>query len=217
MKKITLLFTIIFLLIPSFVFIKNVNYISPLLGQIIFIDPGHGGKDNGTSFDNILEDEINLKICKLMFETFINEGAICYISRNSDYDLSDMYSKNHKLDDLKKRVNYIDSLNSTLFISMHLNSYPSPLVNGIQVFYQKDNEKSKILANILQSKLNTLNNKDKPCKVGDYYLLNNTTTTGVLIEYGFLSNNEDRKKLLNDKYLQKIINKIKDSLYEYLK
>ncbi|MBQ3231543.1 MAG: N-acetylmuramoyl-L-alanine amidase, partial [Clostridia bacterium] len=39
---------------------------------------------------------------------------------------------------------------------------------------------------------------------GDYYLLNNTYSTGILIEFGFLSSEYDRKRLLDDKYLYKL-------------
>lgn len=185
-------------------------------GSVIFIDPGHGGNDNGASFDNVLEDEINLKISHILYEMIINEGGICHLTRVSDYDLSDMYSKNHKLDDLKRRVRMIDSLNASLFISLHLNSYSSSKVEGIQVFYQKHNENSKILADILQNNLNDKNKKNKTNKIGDYYLLNNTKTTGVIIEYGFLSNENDRKKLTKESYLKELAFIIKDSINEYL-
>ena len=35
--------------------------VSSLIDNVIFIDPGHGGKDNGTSYNLIVEDELNLK------------------------------------------------------------------------------------------------------------------------------------------------------------
>ena len=52
--------------------------------------------------------------------------------------------------------------------------------------------------------------------MGDYYLLNNCNKVGVLIEYGFLSSNDDRKKLLDDNYLNSLADVIKCSIYEYL-
>lgn len=30
----------------------------------VFIDPGHGGKDNGSSYNGYLEDNLNLQISK---------------------------------------------------------------------------------------------------------------------------------------------------------
>ena len=35
-----------------------------LLGKTIYIDPGHGGKDSGTTYKNILEKDINLIMSK---------------------------------------------------------------------------------------------------------------------------------------------------------
>ena len=46
--------------------------------------------------------------------------------------------------------------------------------------------------------------------------LKNSKSTGVLVEYGFLSNKSDREKLLNEKYLYKLALIIKDSIIEYL-
>ena len=200
------------------IFVKNNLYIqtSSLSNYVIFIDPGHGGKDNGTSYNDILEDELNIKLSLILFEQIIEDGGMCYLTRNADYDLSSMYSKNHKLDDLKKRVKYIDESKCDLFISLHLNYYSNDNVNGLQTFYQKNKENSKKLAEIMQSHLNIENKRDKKCKIGDYYLLNNTCSTGILIEFGFLSSEYDRKRLLDDKYLYKISTIIKKGISEYL-
>ena len=212
MKKI--FFLIISILLSS----CNYNYIqsSNFSSYIIFIDPGHGGKDNGTSYNDIFEDELNLKISTILYEKLLNDNIISYISRIADYDLSSQYAKNHKIEDLNKRIDYIESLNTTLFVSLHLNYYHSSNVNGLQVFYQKNNYESEKLAKTLQKKLNNENKKNKNHKVGDYYLLNNCSKCGVLIEYGFLSSEYDRKKLLNDSYLDYLANIIKEGIYEYL-
>jgi N-acetylmuramoyl-L-alanine amidase len=187
------------------------------LNHVIFIDPGHGGKDNGTHYNDIFEDELNLKLAKILYEQIIDDGGICYLTRIADYDLSSMYSKNHKIEDLNKRIEFIHNSKATLFVSLHLNYYHSSNVNGMQVFYQKDNKNSRLLAEILQTKLNNQNKKNKNIKPGDYYILNNCKNDGVLIEYGFISNELDRKKLLDDKYLIQLSNLIKDGISEYLK
>lgn len=211
MKKI--LFFILIIIISSCHFnVLTSNY----LNNVIFIDPGHGGKDNGTHFNDIFEDELNLKLATIIYEDIINDGGICYLSRVNDYDLSSMYAKNHKIEDLNKRIKYISESKSSLFISLHLNYYSSDKVNGLQVFYQKDNKDSEMLANIMQNILNKENKKDKKSKIGDYYILNNCNTTGVLIEFGFLSSEYDRKRLLDEKYLKKLSKLIQKGINEYL-
>lgn len=216
MKKIVLFIVLVFTITSCSICNTNEKKVDYYVDKVIFIDPGHGGNDNGTNYNNIFEDDLNLKISSILYEMMINDNYTCYLTRTSDYDLSSMYSKNHKLDDLNKRIKMIDSLKATLFISLHLNYYPSDIVNGIQVFYQKNNQKSYQLATILQNNLNKENSKDKKCFIGDYYLLNNTKSSGVLIEYGFLSNEKDRKKLLNEKYMMHLAKIIKKSIEEYL-
>ena len=211
MKKI--LFFILIIIISSCHFnVLTSNY----LNHVIFIDPGHGGKDNGTHFNDIFEDELNLKLATIIYEDIINDGGICYLSRVNDYDLSSMYAKNHKIEDLNKRIKYISESKSSLFISLHLNYYSSDKVNGLQVFYQKNNKDSEMLANIMQNILNKENKKDKKSKIGDYYILNNCNTAGVLIEFGFLSSEYDRKRLLDEKYLKKLSKLIQKGINEYL-
>lgn len=216
MKKTLLLIIICILLNSISLFSIKTKPVNNLIKNVIFIDPGHGGKDNGTSYKDILEDELNLKLSTILYEMILNDGGICYITRTSDYDLSSMYSKNHKLEDLNKRIKYIDSFNTSIFVSLHLNYYTNSKVNGIQVFYQKHNENSYNLAMLLQDFLNKENLRKKKCFIGDYYLLNNTKSTGVLIEYGFLSNEYDRNKLLKDSYLTHLAKIIKRGINEYL-
>ena len=116
MNKILLFLNILFISIGTMFFSYKEKVVNNIFNSVIFIDPGHGGKDNGTSFEDVLEDEINLKISHMLYEMILNEGGICYLTRVSDYDLSDMYSKNHKLDDLKRRVEIINSFNTTFVI-----------------------------------------------------------------------------------------------------
>ena len=170
------------------------------------------------AFPPIVIDAINAVTNNTVIdELILNDGGYCYLTRNADYDLSYAYSKNHKLDDLNKRIEYIQKVKSTLFVSLHLNYYPSNNVNGLQVFYQQSNENSKYLASIMQKILNNENVHKKKIKKGDFYLLNNCQVTGILIEYGFLSSEYDRKKLLDDKYLLKLAKLIKNGINEYLK
>ena len=183
----------------TFSFIKvlaNVKEENNVLNnKIIYVDAGHGGNDNGAFSGNILEDEINMKISGYLMEELINSGVYVLMSRTSDYDLASMYDKNRKKTDLCKRVNFINESKPDIFISIHLNSYPSSEVYGAQVFYQNNNE-SKVLAGAIQNKLNILTGKSRNVKFGDYYILNKSSPVGVLIECGFLSNDKE-KKLLN--------------------
>ena len=106
---------------------------------------------------------------------------------------------------IQRRTRFINEVDADLFISIHLNIFIQEQVKGIQVFYQQYKDESKKLAKSLQNEFNRLiNEKNKKPKIGDYYILNNTYPTGVLIECGFLSNDEDRLNLNNHDYQDKI-------------
>ena len=200
--NILLIFNILLLSI-SLVLKKSNNNI--LYGKVIVIDPGHGGKDNGAEVNNVLEDEINLNIAKLLYQKLFDQGCIVHITRVGDYDLAPQDSQTRKMKDLKRRTRFINEVDADLFISIHLNIFIQEQVKGIQVFYQQYKDESKKLAKSLQNEFNKLiNEKNKKPKIGDYYILNNTYPTGVLIECGFLSNDEDRLNLNNHDYQDKI-------------
>lgn len=184
--------------------------------KIIYLDAGHGGKDNGASVDNVLEDSINLSITSYLLEKLMHLGAHVLMSRTSDYDLASLYQKNRKREDLNNRVKYINKSNPDIFISIHLNTYASDSVNGAQVFFQ-NNENSKLLADTIQSEFNRLNEKDKKSKKGDYFILNNAKPVGVLVECGFLSNDDERNKLTDSNYQQKIATVISKGIIDYFK
>ena len=66
----------------------------------LVIDPGHGGKDNGSCYDDVLEDEINLNVSTKLLETCIQKNWLTTITRTGDYDLATQYAKNRKREDL---------------------------------------------------------------------------------------------------------------------
>ncbi len=183
--------------------------------KLIFIDPGHGGKDHGCVFDNVYEDSINLKIASYLYEEIIIHHFMGYISRSDNYDLASLYAKNRKNEDLKKRAKFIEQSHCDVFISLHLNSYPNASIHGPMVYYKKENELSKKFASILQSNLNEFTKLDKIIHTSDFYLFRNTSKTGVLVECGFLSNHEERKKLMNEEYQKNIAHVIYQSIENY--
>lgn len=199
----------------AFIKVKGYNNIvTHLNGRVIFVDCGHGGKDDGASVGGVVEDSINMKIGGYLLEYLVSLGANVYLSRTGDYDLSSMYVKNKKREDLKNRVDYINKSQPDLFVSIHLNTYSSENVKGGQTFYQ-NNEKSKLLAEKIQKELNTLTGENKKQKIGDYFLLNKTVPAGVLIECGFLSNNDERLKLNTVVYQRKIALSIKKGIINF--
>ncbi len=193
------LFIILSLLI-NYVDAKENTY--PLLGKVIYIDPGHGGTDPGAVYKDIYESDINLQISETLSETLGNMGAIVYMTRYGDYDLGVINAINRKRSDLSRRGNIINRSGCDMYISIHLNADSSSVWYGAQVFYDDVHESNEKLAKIMQGELaRYLRTKRKHKKTGEMYLLKRITQPGILIEAGFITNSNERY-LLRKKYYQ---------------
>ena len=65
-----------------------------LFGKVITVDAGHGGRDPGTRYGNILEKDLNLEISKQLEKELTKKGAIVYMTRDKDEDLSWFLKRN---------------------------------------------------------------------------------------------------------------------------
>lgn len=213
--KIGVLFTLI-LGIFSLTFVTAETNELPLLGKVIYIDPGHGGPDPGAMYKNIKEAEINLKISQKLEEKLLKMGAIVYLTRYGNYDLSVKNTINSKRSDLSRRSNIINRSNCDMFISIHLNAEDSGIWRGAEVYYDDINEENKKIAEIMQSNFKKyIGTKRKIKKTGSLYLQKRIERPGVLIELGFLSNSSDRYLLKQDSYQDKIIIAIANGMLNY--
>lgn len=211
----TILITIFVLLILSLQIVSAKDL--PLIDTIITIDPGHGGRDSGTMYQNILEKDINLEISKELDEELSKKGAITYMTRNKDIDLSSIYDSRKKRGDLYRRLMLIKKKNSTLYLSIHINWYDNPNHRGAEVLYNSINKDNKLLATYIMQEFKTELNSTRDIKTTDLYMYRNTTTPGVLIECGYLSNYIERRNLQNKEYQQKIAKAITKGVINYLK
>ncbi|MBP3765682.1 MAG: N-acetylmuramoyl-L-alanine amidase [Bacilli bacterium] len=213
--KIYVLFLILFIFL-SLNIIKASNNKLPLFGKVIYLDPGHGGLDPGAMYGGIKEKDINLELSKRLEDRLIKMGAIVYLTRNGDYDLSSIYTNNRKRSDLSRRTNMINKSNCDMFLSIHLNAEDTNTWRGAQVFYDDINKENKKIANIFQTQFKrSLVSKRKIKKVNDLYLQKRIKRPGVLLEVGFLSNANERYLLKTKTYQEKIVNTIVNSLLIY--
>lgn len=187
----------------------------PLSGIRVVLDPGHGGMDDGAYSNGVKEDEINLKIAMKLKKLLNDAGAEVVLTRDGDFDLAEEKAKNRKREDMKKRVELINDKKTDIFLSIHLNAYPNTSVKGAQAFYEKDNEVSNVFADIIQKHFKRLTNTKMTSKAGDYYILNNAKKIGALVECGFLSNYEDKQKLITDAYQDEVAKSLYESIAEY--
>ncbi len=214
--KICVLFLfIIFLYCFEFVSANN-NF--PLLGKIIYLDPGHGGLDPGAIYVDTKEKEINLEISKKVETKLLKLGAIIYMTRYGDYDLSVNNTINRKRSDLSRRSNIINKSDCDLFLSIHLNAEETNTYSGAQVFYSDKNKKNIEIARIFQEEFKkNLKSTRNYKKDNSLYLLKRLKVPGILLEVGFLSNQNERYLLKQETYQNKIAETIISAVLTYFK
>ena len=186
----------------------------------VVIDAGHGGADPGkVGINGALEKEINLKIAKKLQEFLEQEDIEVVLTRESDAGLYDETASNKKVQDMKRRVDLIEAADPVITVSIHQNSYHEEYVHGAQTFYHESSEQSKKLAEkIQQALLNRIDpNNTRSAKANSsYYLLKKTSHPIVIVECGFLSNNEEAEKLVSDLYQEKLAWAIHLGILQYL-
>lgn len=186
-------------------------------GIVIVIDPGHGGNDPGARTKEVDEDILNLQISLKLKEKLEKMGASVILTRDKDYDLAQADASNIKKSDMKERAKILDQDNVTLFLSIHGNISLDRKCSGAVVYYRIDDEISKQLAQYIMDELKITTSSRYEIKKGDFYLLNNTSNLGVLIETGFLSNPQDLKKLQQSDYQSQLAEAILNGIYHFLK
>lgn len=186
----------------------------------VVIDAGHGGVDPGkVSTGGALEKDINLEIAKKLQQFLEQEDVEVVMTRDSDAGLYDEDASQKKVQDMKRRVELIESTKPVVTVSIHQNSYHEEYVHGAQTFYYASSEQSRFLAEkIQQSLLNTIDKKNtRTAKANDsYYLLKKTSYPIVIVECGFLSNREEAQKLESDYYQEKVAWAIHMGILQYL-
>ena len=204
----------IFMLISLLLLTSGVVYSheidSRLVGKVIILDAGHGGKDRGTSVNGVYESDINLSLVFRLKKELSKHGVDVILTRDGDYDLSKPDAIRRKKSDFDNRIKLINDSGADLYLSIHMNYLDDSRYYGAQVFYTDGNE---VLASYIQSNL------DSPLKekklISSIYMYKKLKVPGVLIECGFLSNDRERSLLQDSDYQDKLVDSIIEGLLEY--
>lgn len=179
---------------------------------LIVLDAGHGGSDEGTKVNALMEKRLSL-ITTLLTKTHLEElGYRVILTRSKDAFVS-----------LSRRVLIANKAQSSLFVSIHFNSAPSVEAKGIEIFYYNAKEiwrarASKRLAScILNRIISQTEAKSRGVKQGNFHVIRETSMPAVLVEGGFLTNKDERIKLRERDYLDRLSIGIAQGIDRYMK
>lgn len=164
--------------------------------ELVIVDAGHGGIDSGAVGNGLEEKDLNLQAATYIYDRLQELGIPSVITRTDDEYLPK--------DARVKRIRSItDSNPNTILISNHINAGGA---EGAEVVYSLKNnstfanlildnigERGQVKRKVYQRRLPENPNKDY------YYILRETNSKEpVLIEYGFIDNTRDARKLSNN-------------------
>lgn len=203
--------------------------------KIIAVDPGHApGKDEGvkTTIDGVdySETELNMQVAEKLKSELEKRGFTVLITRSENQSFTDLN------DSLSHRVDVANDGNAEFYISIHHNAVDGiPAANGVESYYSvtsKDDkygggidsdrmEKSKQIAkqinNNIVKKLNANNRgvkTDNQSAAGSLFVLKNTNMPAVLVEIGFLSNEEEGERCADPESQQLVAEAIAEVIAE---
>ncbi len=184
----------------------------------VVLDAGHGGVDGGANDGGaVLEKDIVLDVVLKMREYLEKHGFMVDLTRDTDRDVSgfDRYRKGRHRQDLINRVKIMNR--GKVAVSIHVNALQDPSAHGAVVFYSKGSAAGKSLAeNILVelAKVQDLNHSFVVPRQ-NIYVLRSTSVPAVLVELGFISNPQDKEKLISETYRQTLAEAISEGIRKY--
>lgn len=180
---------------------------SPSPNFCVVLDAGHGGVDSGCIgiSTGANERDINLSITQKLGKILSALDIRVVYTRTNMEGLYGSFASGFKKRDMQARCNIIKKANPNLVVSIHLNSYTSPTASGAQVFYKIGSDISRELGQSLQDIfVDKIEGSRKASMPGDFYMLNCTSTPGILVECGFLSNPVEEQKLVTTEYQEQL-------------
>ncbi|MGB9857212.1 MAG: N-acetylmuramoyl-L-alanine amidase [Dictyoglomaceae bacterium] len=192
----------------NFATTKEVKQEEKRKNLLIIIDPGHGGNDPGAIYSNIFEKNLNLQVSLKLSKALKDSGYPVILLREKDETLS--------LDDrvnlVKSHLRENNSVDKAVLLSIHTNAALSPDIKGIEIFYATDF--SFPLAQTIWEVFSKYYSV-RALRQGKFYILSRIPIPGVIIEMGFLSNNEDRALLVSEEFQNNFVERIKEAIEKY--
>ena len=195
--------------------------------KVIFLDPGHGGKDPGAQYLGLKEKDLTLQVSQQLKTKLESLGYTVIMSRSTDVFV----------DFVTERSKMSNETNADMFISIHFNATGHGLdsgEDGIQTYTYlptgnipsvinkkwHDNPTRlkysyKLGSYIHQSVLATTHAKDAGLLAKSFAVLRETNKPAVLLELGYMDDSKESQKIRTKEYQQKLVDGITQGIQKY--
>ena len=195
--------------------------------NVVFLDPGHGGRDPGAVYNGLREKDLNMSIYRKLRSELEKLGYTVLTSRDKD-----VY-----VDYVTERSEMVNKTDADVFISIHFNATGVPGANrsGVETYiYEPDpditprinkvahddptrlSESKRLADNIHNSVVSVAGANDRGVRGSNYAVLRETVKPAVLLELGYIDSPE-YKKISDDKYQNKLVEGIVTGLRNFYK
>ena len=195
--------------------------------NVVFLDPGHGGRDPGAVYNGLREKDLNMSIYRKLRSELEKLGYTVLTSRDKD-----VY-----VDYITERSEMVNKTDADVFISIHFNATGVPGANrsGVETYiYEPDedikprinkvahddptrlSESKRLADNIHNSVVSVAGANDRGVHGSNYAVLRETIKPAVLLELGYIDSPE-YKKISDDKYQNKLVEGIVTGLRNFYK
>ena len=195
--------------------------------NVVFLDPGHGGRDPGAVYNGLQEKDLNMSIYRKLRSELEKLGYTVLTSRDTD-----VY-----VDYVTERSEMVNKTDADVFISIHFNATGVPGANrsGVETYiYEPDedfkprinkvahddptrlSESKRLADNIHNSVVSVAGANDRGVRGANYAVLRETVKPAVLLELGYIDSPE-YKKISDDKYQNKLVEGIVTGLRNFYK
>lgn len=191
-----------------------VDFLDPheVYDKVVVIDAGHGAKAVGAVKQGIYEKDLNLAIVlqlKKLLDAEQDQKIGVYYTRTDDSNPS-----------LEQRVQLANKAGADLFISVHNNSSGNGKMsgmNGTEVLYRGGDTSEHTSEHLAQICLSHVTSSFESASQGikqrdDLHIIRNSEVPVVLIEVGYMTNEDELAKLASEEYQAKAAAGIYDSI-----
>jgi len=194
--------------------------LSPVIGRLIYIDPGHGSIndndqiDTGAMAGDLVEKDLTYDIAQQMQRILSDKGAQVLLSRGETTDLT-----------LENRAYPANDAGADILVSVHVNAAANANSSGSSTWFfapvgddAYDREASSQLAACIQSALLAATGfSDYGIREANFAVLRASNMPAVLVEAGFITNAGDAAKLADSNFRKLVAEAIANGIIEYFR
>lgn len=180
--------------------------------KVIMLDAGHGGSDPGAmgvlGGKTIKEKDLTLSITYKVKAILESNGYKTSMTRTGD-----------TLPSLAERPQQANDEDCALFVSIHINSATAEEAVGTEVYYSDENNgddygitSHEFAENVLEGMLKYMKSKDRGVRMANWAVTRRANMPAVLLEVGFISNEDELSLMCSDDYQNKVARGIAEGI-----